>query len=189
MACEEILNLLMGVNVLRKRASVMVLLLTCVISLVGCNNTEDEIVDDPNRAVYIVDGEDSWEIRYDEDTDSLIGYHNGRETGTFDREYNGMPIFDIPETDETNDLLGMPLITDGVYRTKPVEGQMYINYLLENGYTQDRVAQAHKFIEYFLSNEEAELTQRVIITENYTVVGTLDFGDIPDVNMNDYLFD
>ena len=63
MDCEEILNLLLGVNVTRKRATVMVFLLTCVISLVGCNNTEDEIVNGPDGADYMVDVEDCWRIR------------------------------------------------------------------------------------------------------------------------------
>lgn len=155
----------------------------------SCGNKDpDEIVDDVERVVLVEDGNDTWELRPSDTDGKLDVYHNEKKTTSYEHEYTTGEILKLADTSETNDFLGIPIITEGVYKTDIKSGTMYINYLKSNGYTVDRTAYTTKFIEIFLSNKDADMTQRVIITQDYVVIGKLDYGDIPNMNITDYLF-
>lgn len=185
-----------------KKSVLLALLGVCFVFLLsGCGN-KDPINEDDNikRAALITMGDETWEIRAEsssgntEDSENseklkLFGYHNNEKTADFLKDYNGEPLISVSIQKETNDLKGNSLIAENVYSTTLKEAGMYLAYLENNGYTKDFEALTYKFAEYYFSNEADSITQRVIITDSYTAVTEVEYKELPEVNLQDYLFD
>lgn len=174
---------------MKKVITTAVIALTLV-GLAGCGNKDPNMVDDGiNRAVLIVEGDNTWEIRVESDNNSLISYVNGDKKEAIPGKWNEKELMELPSITGENDLLGMPLITEDVYDTDLDDSAMYINYLKNNGYTETRCAQTSEFIEYYFKKEsEQSITcLRVIVTDDFTVSTQVD-AELPEVNLNDYIF-
>lgn len=181
---------------MKKAFAIQLLLIICI--MCGCgnkssNNTTntDISIDTENKEVIIISGENTYEVRVGDDG-KLFEYNNGELVKEIvDKKYNGKSIISIPNTNNSSDAIinSDNEIANNVYKSTPNQSSYYINYLEDNGYSKTYTALTYKFAEYIMTNEDEKAAKRIIISEDYLIDYDVDYEYIPNLNLNDYIFD